>query len=143
MTQRPGRSFSEKRHIAAVAVLCAALSACASFEQDLPPIKAEPNVLPSNFRPEILAFLRSYLNDPTRIRSASISEPALRSTGREDRYAVCLRFNARKQSGEYEGVKERIVFFLAGKLDTMTEARRDQCNGAVYQPFPELETLTR
>ncbi len=104
---------------------------------------SEPNVPPANYRPEIIAFLRTYLNDPTKIRSASISEPTLRSTGREDRYAVCLRFNARKTNGEYEGVKERIVFFLAGRLDTMAEARRDQCAGAVYQPFPEIEALTR
>ncbi len=100
--------------------------------------------MPENYRAEILAFLRTYLNDPTRIRNASISEPALRPTGRdEQRYGVCVRFNARKPEGQYEGVRERIVFFLAGKLDTMTEARRDQCTGAAYQPFPELEALTR
>lgn len=121
-----------------------AIAGCSSFpEQQPPPIVSEPNVLPANYRAEILAFLRTYLNDPTRIRSASISEPALRSTGREERYAVCLRFNARKTNGEYEGVRERIVFFLTGKLDAMTEARREQCAGAVYQPFPELEALTR
>jgi hypothetical protein len=84
------------------------------------------------------------LNDPTNIRSASISEPALRpSVGSQARYAVCLRFNAKKGGGEYEGSKERVVFFLAGRLDTMVEARREQCAGAVYQPFPELERLTR
>jgi hypothetical protein len=143
VAQRPARSLNGKGRIFATACLCAALAGCSSFQPDLPPIKAEPNVMPANYRAEIIAFLRTYLNDPTRIRTATISEPALRSAGSEERYAVCLRFNARKSGGEYEGVKERIVFFLAGKLDTMAEARREQCAGAVYQPFPELEALTR
>jgi hypothetical protein len=143
VAQRSSRNVSGKGRLIAAAVLCAGVAGCSSLQPEPAPIVSEPNVLPTNYRPDILAFLRTYLNDPTRIRSASISEPALRSTGRDDRYAVCLRFNARKSNGEYEGVKERIVFFLAGRLDAMTEARRDQCKGADYQPFPELESLTR
>jgi hypothetical protein len=124
-------------------MLCAvfACGACTSVEQAV--VTSDPNIPPANYRAEILAFLRTYLNDPTRIRSAVISEPALRSTGRDDRYAVCLRFNARKNDGQYEGVRERIVFFLSGRLDTMVDAKRDQCAGAAYQPFPELEALAR
>lgn len=106
-------------------------------------VKAEANVYPQNYKSEILAFLRTYLNDPTQIRGAFISEPELRPAGPEKRYAVCLRFNARKSSGDYEGSKERAVYFLAGRLDTMIEAKRDQCSGAIYQPFPELERLGR
>ena len=36
-----------------------------------------------------------------------------------------------------------MVVFLAGKLDTMVDAKRDECTGAKYQPFPELERLSR
>lgn len=132
------------------AMLALALSACAapSSLTTFDPasqgrVVADANVMPENYRSEILAFLRTYLNDPTKIRTAFISEPALRSTGREERYGVCLRFNARKTDGQYEGARERVVFFLSGKLDAMAEARREQCAGANYQPFPELEALTR
>lgn len=116
------------------------LAACSS---DPGVVVSDPNIVPQNYRADILAFLRTYLNDPSKIRTASISDLALRDTGRNQRYAVCLRFNARKSNGEYEGLKERIVFFLSGRLDGMTEARREQCANADYQPFPELEQLTR
>ena len=117
-----------------------ALAACAGHQ---PVVVSEPNILPENYKPEILAFLRTYLNDPTKIRGAFISEPALKAAGSDQRYAVCLRFNAKKSSGEYEGSNDRIVYFLAGKLDVMVEAKRDQCGDAAYKPFLELERLTR
>jgi len=133
-----------RRSLVSAAVMAASLALAACSAADMQgTIVSDPNVMPANYRADILAYLRTYLNDPTRIRSASISEPALRSTGREDRYGVCLKFNARKNNGEYEGVRERIVFFTGGRLDGMTETRRDQCAGAAYQPFPELENLTR
>jgi hypothetical protein len=106
-------------------------------------VAGEPNIPPANYKAEIQAFLRTYLNDPTNIRSASISEPALMQVGGVERYASCLKFNARKSSTEYEGSKERVVLFLAGRLDTMVMARADQCGKAVYQPFPEIERLSR
>jgi hypothetical protein len=107
-------------------------------------VRGEANIYPDNYRADILAFLRTYLNDPTQIRGAGISEPALRpGAAGESRYAVCVRFNARNAGGSYEGSKDRVVYFLAGRLDTMIEARREQCAGATYQPFPELEQLRR
>jgi len=107
-------------------------------------VRGEANVYPDNYKADILAFLRTYLNDPTQVRGAAISEPALKlGAAGENRYAVCVRFNARKAGGAYEGSKDRLVYFLAGRLDTMIEAKREQCAGATYQPFPELERLTR
>lgn len=132
-----------RRFIAvACGLMSVSLAGCSAADMQTT-VVSDPNVMPSNYRADILAFLRTYLNNPSGIRSASISEPALRSTGREERYGVCLRFNAKKDNGDYEGVRERIVFFTSGRLDGMTEVRRDQCAGAVYQPFPELEKLTR
>jgi hypothetical protein len=104
---------------------------------------AEPNIVPANYKADIQAFLRTYLNDPTKIRGAFVSEPALMQIGGVQRYASCLRFNARKSGGDYEGSKDRLVPFLAGRLDTMLMAKPDQCAKAVYQPFPELERLSR
>jgi hypothetical protein len=130
-----------RRHGAAVAVALL-LAGCSAVEMQ-GSVVSDPNVVPANYRADIVAFLRTYLNDPTHIRSASISEPALRSTGRESRYGVCLRFNARKPNGDYEGVRERVVFFTSGRLDGMAEAHAEQCSGAAYEPFPELENLKR
>jgi hypothetical protein len=106
-------------------------------------VTGEANILPANYRPDILAFLRTWLNDVSNVREAAISEPVLKSVGRVERYIVCVRFNAKNSAGQYEGAKDRMVVFLAGKLDTMVDARRDECAGTKYMPFPELERLAR
>jgi hypothetical protein len=128
------------------ALLGAALAACSTGERDYsgPETKggASVNIYPEQYRAEILAYQRSYLNDPTGIRSAAISRPALKHVGVGDRYVVCVRFNAKSPSGAYAGVREHLAIFLAGKLDQMG-ATREQCKDATYEPFPELERLTR
>ena len=101
------------------------------------------NIYPANYKADLLAFLRAYLNDPTNIHDAVVAEPVQKSTGRGTRYVVCLKFSARDSSGNYRGIKEYTALFLAGRFDQMTEAGKDQCAQAAYQPFPELETLTR
>lgn len=125
--------------------VAALLSGCASSES----IVAETqggrgvNIPPANYRAEIVAYQRSYLNDPSGIRSAAISQPALKSVGNStERYVVCVRFNAKNPNGAYAGVREHLAIFLAGKLDQMG-LTRDQCKDAAYEPFPELERLTR
>ena len=100
------------------------------------------NIVPANYRAEILAYQRSYLNDPTGIRNAAITQPALKSVGTTERYVVCVRFDAKNPGGAYTGVRDYLVIFLAGKLDQMG-VTLDQCAGAPYGPFPELERLTR
>ena len=67
---------------------------------------ASVNVYPEQYRAEILAYQRSYLNDPTGIRSAGISRPALKNVGVGDRYVACVRFNAKGPTGAYTGVRE-------------------------------------
>jgi hypothetical protein len=128
-------------------LLCAALGACASGERELAGGAetkggASVNVFPDRYRAEILAYQRSYLNDPTGIRSAAISQPALRKVGTVERYVVCVRFNAKSAAGAYADVREHLAIFLAGKLDQMG-VTREQCRDAVYEPFPELERLAR
>ena len=103
---------------------------------------ASVNVHPDNYRAEILAYQRSFLNDPTGIRSAGISRPALKRLGSTELYVVCVRFNAKAPNGGYAGVREHLAIFLAGKLDQMG-ATQEQCRDAAYEPFPELERLTR
>jgi hypothetical protein len=106
-------------------------------------VREADNPFPANYKVETLAFLRTYLNDPTGIRDAHISLPVARPVaGVGARYVSCLRFNARKPDGSYVGSREHFVVFFAGKLDRMTPTRED-CRDAAYQPFAELERLTR
>jgi hypothetical protein len=122
------------------------LAACASGERDYSGPEtaggASVNIFPDNYRAEILAYQRSYLNDPTGVRSAAISQPALRKVGNLERYVACVRFNAKGPGSAYTGVREHLAIFLAGKLDQMG-VTREQCKDATYEPFPELERLTR
>jgi hypothetical protein len=111
------------------------------------------NTPPADYKNDILAIAKTYLNNPRRIRDASISEPFLKNVGRGERYVVCVRFNAMNTDGKYTGIKSRIAIYRRGKLDQFTEAvperlpdqkedpSADPCNGVTYQPFPELEKL--
>lgn len=97
-----------------------------------------------NYKADIVAFMRTYLNDPTGVRDAYISEPALRTLENGDRYTVCLRYTARKGSGaEYAASKDSLVLFRDGRLDRIIDMARETCKDAVYQPFRELERLSR
>jgi len=101
------------------------------------------NAYPSNYKSEILSAMHAYLNDPTGIRDAAIAEPALKPTGAggTTRYVACLKFNSKKNATEYAGVKEIAAIFLAGRFDQFNETPREQCVGAAYSPFPELQKL--
>jgi hypothetical protein len=98
---------------------------------------------PTDYRAQILAFLRTYLNNPAGIRDATMAEPAQRTVGGRRRYVSCLRYNAREIDGSYRGVVQRAVVYVDARLDRMIENADEVCAGAVYAPFPELEKLTR
>jgi hypothetical protein len=109
----------------------------------------EANVYPGNYKPDILAAMHAYLNDPTGIRDAGISAPALKPVGGVKRYVVCLRFNAKtrfdakRNSTDYAGMKEAAAVFVAGRFDRFAESGHETCADATYTPFPELERLPR
>ncbi len=97
---------------------------------------------PANYRADIVAFMRTYLNDPSGIRDAAVSEPEIKTFDSTNRYLACLRYNARRSTGQ-GGPRESLVLFLDGRLDRIVDNAREFCKGAAYQPFPELERLTR
>ena len=132
------------RNLILLGLLIAPLGGCASGESIGPETAggASVNLVPGNYRAEIIAYQRSYLNDPTGIKSAAISQPTLKNVGVGDRYVVCVRFNSKNPNGAYAGVRDYMAIFLAGKLDQMA-ATREECRDAAYEPFPELERLTR
>lgn len=136
------------RWLALLAVL--ALGGC---ETEVGPSKAElkalwdaQNVFPQNYKKDLIAFLRTYINDPTHIRGAAVSQPQLKNVGPGDRYIACVRYDARKDGGQNAGSKDGAAAFVSGKLDRYFDTPKDVrelCKDTAYEPFPELEKLTR
>ena len=140
------------RRLAVLRALAVALSAggCAT---DPEPSQAElkatweaQNVVPHAYKQDLIAFLRTYLNDPTHIRGAAVAAPQRKHFGPADRYVACVRYNARNTEGKYIGQKEGAAVFVSGKLDRFLDSpkeARELCKEAAYAPFPDLEKLTR
>ena len=104
------------------------------------------NIYPASYKDDLLAFLRTYLNDPSHIRGATVTTPQLKPVGRGPRYVACVRFNARDSGGKYVGSKDGAAIYASGKLDRfldMPREVREFCKDAAYGPFPELEQLSR
>ena len=112
---------------------------------------SEINSPPTDYKREIVAAMHAYLADPTGIRDAEIATPAIKTVGNLQRYVVCVRFNAKKRGDQYAGVKEIAAVFMVGRFDRFVEKPQEhsadkaheQCAGATYAPFPELQKLTR
>jgi hypothetical protein len=96
--------------------LAFALGACGHFGADA---DNEINVYPTNYKSDILSAMRAYLNNPTGIRNAALSEPALKGSGNVTRYVACLRFTPKKNANA--APKEVAVVFMAGRLDRFVE----------------------
>jgi hypothetical protein len=126
------------------------LAGCAT---DLGPTPAElkarwdaQNVFPASYKNDLLAFLRTYLNNPEHVRAAAVSPPALKKVGPGERYIACVRYNARDIGGHYAGPKEGFAVYVSGKLDQFVDQPqtvKELCKDAALAPFPELQRLTR
>jgi hypothetical protein len=130
-------------------LLLPAVGGCSS---DLGPSQAElraqwdaQNVFPQTYKQDLLAFLRTYLNNPSHIRAASVSQPQLKTAGPGQRYVACVRYNPRNSDGKYAGSTDGAAVYVSGKLDRFIDGKQAQpfCKDASYAPFPELERLTR
>jgi len=88
------------RNVSMLLSLMLALGACG---HDLVPDGDEINVYPTNYKSDILAAMHAYLNNPTGIRDAAISEPTLKSSGTVNRYVACLRFTPKKTPANMAG----------------------------------------
>jgi hypothetical protein len=147
-------------HVLSAVCLAAALAGCASgrSRELREEREARNNIYPDSYRADILAGLHSYLSDPTHIRDAYVSDPSLQPIGRQNRYAACVRFNARNSDGSYAGSRDVMAIFVAGRFDQFiddstqlgaanqsnpTTIVKDLCGGIEYKRFPELEALTR
>ena len=119
--------------------LAVSLIGCSGSSSKQP--EENPNVFPADYKNEILLTMTNTLEDPTNIRDAFISEPALRQAGKEERYVVCVRSDSRNANKQYTGSMDRIGYFYAGHLNQLIDATKEQCGNAAYKPFPELEKL--
>jgi len=122
-----------------LSVLAVGLTGCSGSGSKQP--EENPNVFPADYKNEILLTMTSTLDDPTNVRGAFISEPALRQAGKEERYVVCVRSDSRNANKQYTGSMDRIGYFYAGHLNQLIDATKEQCGNAAYKPFPELEKL--
>ena len=120
-----------------MAVIAATLAACSSSKEAL----VDPNVFPAQYKQEIADTLSRTLIDPTNIRDAYVSDPALTPVGKDQRYTACVRYSARNASRQYTGSTDRIAYFYGGHLNQLVEATKEQCGNAAYKPYPELQTL--
>ena len=151
---RLGQTTENELHLAisatraAILVLPVALAACAGGDEggsvaynDDRGLASQP--YPDNYRAELLAFMKTYLNDPRGVHDAAMAEPMQRTMGGRLRYVSCLRFTPRESDGGYRELRERAILYVNGRLDRVVEDVSDVCAGAVYAPFPELAKLTR
>ncbi len=136
--------------LALAGALGLALAGCAG---DVGPTAAElkarweaQNVFPAEYKRDLLAFMRTYLNDPSRIRGASASKPELKSVGQGERFVVCVRYSERKDGGALGSPRDGAATFVSAKLDRFFDAALEVkalCTDAVFEPFPEMEKITR
>ncbi len=129
----------------ALVVAAGALAGCAAAEQNRMRAAFDEgaNVYPQDYKADLLAYFRVYLNDPTNVRDAYASEPVIRNVGFGNRYTVCVQFNAKNSDGRYTGSKQGLAIFARGHFEQFTTQIKDQCSQADYKPFPELEKLSR
>jgi len=142
--------------LAAVAI-AVALAACGSG-RSREEREARVNVYPDSYKTDLLAALHTYVSDPTNIRDAYVSDPAVKPIGAQNRYAACVRFNAKNSDGRYTGSKDVLAVFVAGRFDQFVDpamqlgpanqssqapAVKELCGQAEYKRFPELEAMTR
>jgi hypothetical protein len=120
------------------------VAGCSGFgSKDPVPVAVDPNLLPSDYKAQLVALLRTRLADPTSVRDAYVSEPMLKQVGSDSRYVVCVRYDAKSTYGRYIGSKDHMAFFLAGRINQFVDATNDYCGGANYQPFPEAQAIAK
>ena len=136
--------------LAAIALLPLVLSACFSTggEQSNPISFTDDRgytdqPYPKNYKGEVLAFMRTYLNNPAGVREAMMAEPVQRTVGGRLRYVSCIRYSTRETDGHYREPRDRAVVYVDARLDRVMENPGDACAGATYAAFPELEKISR
>jgi hypothetical protein len=99
------------------------------------------NIFPADYKQELAAFLRTYIENPRQVRDAAIGTPVLRPIGGKPHYVTCVRYNPRNFENKYEGNKEKLAIFIDGKMNQFVESDPQICPGLAYQRYPEIENM--
>ena len=120
------------------------LAACSSACSQREPEAVQENILPTDIKATIIDMLHSQLEDPTNIRDAALSEPALKPVAGTTRYVVCFPIqSAGRAAADTMGIKNQAVIYYAGRPTQIISSTHELCGGVAYQPFPELQKLCR
>jgi hypothetical protein len=133
--------------VLAVSILASLIGGCSG--SSLPDLssyyKEKPtgqNIFPADYKQELAAFLRTYIENPRQVRDASIGTPVLRPVGSgQSRYVTCVRYNPRNFENKYEGNKEKLAIFIDGKMNQFVDSDPQICPGLAYQRYPEIENM--
>jgi hypothetical protein len=126
--------------LATIAAL--SLAACSGLRE--PPKPQDPNVMPTDYKPQLQRELHRRLVDPVGVRDALISTPVLRPTGGVERYISCVRYTTKDETGAYAPPSERAAYFYHGQLTQLVDDNtKELCQGVPYQPWPELTRMCK
>jgi len=105
--------------------------------------KEDPlDVLPKDYRNEIKLLLQQTLDDPTNVKEAGITEPAINPALPIQRYYSCVKYNAREVgTRRYKGVVEKVAVYHEGRLNQLIEPPAGMCAKMAYKAFPEIEKM--
>ena len=128
-----GRRAASLCLLSAFAMTLAACSSDSKLE--------DPNVVPTNYKKEIIDTLKKLFkdNETIKVTGAFVSDPVLRPVGKEQLYTACVRYTAYGVTPGEIGNAMRIAYFYGGHLNQLIEASQEQCGNAAYKPFPELD----
>ncbi len=119
---------------AAVGMAAVALAGCSSFGGGQADNPVDPNVFPANYKAGLIAFLQNNPFGLVGTREAALSAPELKAFGNENRYVACLRVTGP------DWRKDKMIVYFGGAINQFVDAG-EQCNGAAYQPYPELPAV--
>jgi hypothetical protein len=126
------------RRAASLCLLSALALAVAACSSDSKP--ENPNQFPKDYKTEIIETLKKLFgsNYTVRVSGAQVSDPVLRTVGKDQIYTACVRYTAHGASAGEIGHAMRVAYFYGGHLNQLVEASQEQCGKAAYKPFPEL-----
>jgi hypothetical protein len=146
----PGhRPHQSRRLIALLTLLATVLGACSGsevgsgfgFGQKKAETPTDSNPFPARYKTEIADFMRTYLNNPTKVKDSFIGEPVMKPVAGQPRYITCVRYNPRDDKNVYLGSQSNLAIFLNGRLNQFLPASPEMCGGLNYQRYPDIENM--
>jgi hypothetical protein len=104
-----------------------------------PPIVATR--YPERYRIDIANFMRTWLENPGKVKDAYVAPPTLKPVSGTTLYVTCVRYNSRNNANVYFGERTNMVVFLDGKVTQFLPNEPKICGELSYQRYPEIEKL--